>query len=97
MGDICDMNDLERFQRSAEGQAHMEEIRQMLLGRTIRGVTFSNEVHHLATLLHLDDHTTFVVYQPSLEVDAIREQFDEVIEREYYEDYPERSPRRDVS
>ena len=35
MGDISDMNDLERFLRSAEGKVHLDEIRQMLLGRTI--------------------------------------------------------------
>ena len=29
MGDICKMNDLERFMRSSEGRAHMEKIRQM--------------------------------------------------------------------
>jgi len=92
MGDICDMNDLERWLRSPEGQAHLEEIRQMLLGRTITEVSFSNEVHFIATTLHLDDGELFVVYEPSLEVEAIRGQFEEVIEREYYEDYPERRP-----
>jgi len=92
MGDICDASDLERFQRSPEGQAHMEEIRLMLLGRTIRAVTFSNEGHNFATLLYLDDDTTFV-FQPSLEVDAIRQQFAGVLKREYYKDHPERMPR----
>ena len=92
MGDICDMNDIERFFRSAEGNAHLEEIRQMLLGRTITEVTFSNEVHSIATTLHLDDGETFVVFQPSLEVEAIREQFEDALEREYYKDYPERRP-----
>jgi len=90
MGDIVDMNDLERFSRSKEGQAHLEEIRQMLLGRTVTEVCFSNEVHFLATTLHLDDGTTFAVFQPSLEVEAIRNEFEEVIEREYYVDFPER-------
>ena len=93
MGDICDMNDLERFARSSEGAAHLEEIRQMLLGRTIQEVSFSNEVHFLATTLHLDDGETFAVFQPSLEVEAIREQFEEALEREYYVDFPERKPK----
>lgn len=92
MGDICDMNDLERLLRSPEGKAHLEEIRQMLLGRTITEVSFSNEVHFLATVLHLDDGGSFFIYQPSMEVDALREQFEEAIEREYYKDYPERRP-----
>ena len=93
MGDICDMNDLERFARSPEGAAHLEEIRQILLGRTIQEVSFSNEVHFLATTLHLDDGETFAVFQPSLEVEAIREQFEEALEREYYVDFPERKPK----
>lgn len=91
MGDICDHNDLERFLRSPEGQAHLDDIRKMLLGRTIREVSFSNEVHLVTTTLHLDDGETFVVFQPSLEVEAIREQFEEIIEREYLIDYPERN------
>jgi len=76
--------------RSPEGQAHLEEIRAMLKGRTITDVTFSNEVHFISTTLHLDDGETFAVFQPSLEVDAIRENFAGVIQREYYVDYPER-------
>ena len=96
MGDICDMNDLERFLRSLEGQAHLEEIRQMLKGRTIMDVEFPNEVHFIATTLHLDDGETFAVFQPSLEVEAIREQFEEALEREYYVDFPERRPKEDL-
>ena len=94
MGDICDMNDLERFLRSLEGQAHLEETRQMLLGRTISEVSFTNEVHCITTTLHLNDGETFVVFQPSLEVEAIREQFRETIEREYFVDFPERRETR---
>ena len=90
MGDISDMNDIERVLRSPEGQAHLQEIRQMLRGRTITEVSFSNEVHALAATLHLDDGETFAVFQPSLEVDALRETFAEAIEEEYYKDYPER-------
>jgi len=93
MGDICNMNDIERFMRSPEGQAHLDEIIAMLKGRTITNVSFSNEVQCIETTLHLDDGETFVVYQPSLEVDALREEFEDVIQREYYKDYPERRPK----
>ena len=95
MGDICDMNDLERFLRSTEGKAHLDEIRQMLEGRTIVDVSFSNEVHFVATTLQLDDGESFFITQPSLEVDAIREQFEDALEREYYVDFPERRPKED--
>ena len=94
MGDLCNMNDLERFLRSAEGKAHLDEIIAMLKGRTITDVDFSNEVHCIATTLHLDDGESFVMFQPSLEVDALREQFAEAIEEEYYKDYPERRRER---
>ena len=92
MGDICDMNDLERFMRSPEGKAHLEEIRRMLKGHTVVDVEFTNEVHFVATTLHLDDGETFFITQPSLEVEALREQFEEAIDREYYVDFPERKP-----
>jgi hypothetical protein len=45
----------------------------------------------------LDDNTTFVVFEPSLDVDALREEFAEAIQEEYYKDYPERRPGRDAS
>ena len=97
MGDICDMNDLERMMRSTEGKAHLEEIRAMLLNRTIKGVNFENQVHFITTVLQLDDGETFVVFQPSMEVEAIRDQFEKAIEREYYIDFPERKPTDDES
>ena len=82
MGDICDMNDLDRFSRSPEGQACLAETRSMLEGRTIRTVSFSNEVNFIATTLELDSGESFVISQPSLEVGAIREEFEEVLRRE---------------
>ena len=90
MGDLCNMNDCDRLLRSREGQEYLEEIRQMLRGRTVRDVTFSNEVHFVATTLHLDDGSTFFLTQPSLDVDALRESFAEVLAREYRIDYPGR-------
>ena len=92
MGDIADMNDLERFMRSTEGAAHLDEIRRMLKGRRIVDVDFTNEVHFIATTLYLDDGETFFIRQSSLEIGAIQEQFEEVLEREYYVDFPERKP-----
>jgi hypothetical protein len=96
MGDLCDMNDCDRVMRSKQGQAHLDEIIAMLKGRTITDVSFSNEVHYIATTLVLDDNSEFLVFQPSLEIDALREEFAEAIEEEYYKDYPERRPRRDA-
>ena len=90
MGELCDMNDLDRFLRSKEGKAHLDEIRAMLQGRTIRGVEFLNEVHSIVTLLHLNDGESFAVFQPSMKIEVIREQFADVIDREYHTDFPGR-------
>jgi hypothetical protein len=87
------MNDCERFVRSRKGKAHLKKIVAMLKGRTITDVTFSNEVHCVVTTLCLDDNSEFVIFQPSLEVDALREEFAEAIQEEYYKDYPERRPK----
>lgn len=91
MGDLCDANDLDRFLRSEEGKNSLLEIRDQLVGRTIDDVAFSNEVGFIATVLHMDDGTTFLVVQPSLEVQAIREEFQGVLDREYLKDYPKRT------
>lgn len=90
MGDACNMADIERFMRSEEGRAHLDEIVTALTGHTIVDVTFSNEVWTIATEIHLDDGETFVIFQPSLEVDALREEFGDTIQEEYFKDYPER-------
>ncbi len=92
MGDACNMADIERFLRSECGKAHLEEITAMLKERTIVDVSFDNEVWCVSTTLHLDDGETFVIFQPSLEVDALREQFGDVLQEEYYKDFPERRP-----
>lgn len=90
MGDASDMSDLERFMRSPEGQAHLEGIRTSLVGRTIVSVEYSNDIHTIGIVLNLDDGTTFDCQRPELDVDALREEFAEVLEREYYVDFPER-------
>ena len=90
MGDLCDMNDISRAMRSLEGMARLEGIRETLVGRTVTDVEFSNEIHAITILLRLDNGDTFLAMDPSLEVDALREEFAEVIQREYLVDYPER-------
>ena len=90
MGDICNMNDLDRFLRSTEGQEYLNELHQKLVGRRIESVSFSNEVHHIQITLHLDNGEIIELMHPTLEVDAIRESFAEVLKREYLIDYPDR-------
>jgi hypothetical protein len=91
MGDICDMNDIARIMRCAEGEACLEEIRGELRGRTIREVAFSNEVHFIGIALHLDNGVIVCHTRPSLDVEALREQYAAVLEREFHIDYPKRN------
>ena len=35
MGDLCNMNDIDRFLRCRKGKAHLKKIVAMLKGRTI--------------------------------------------------------------
>jgi hypothetical protein len=90
MGDLSDMNDIDRVTRSPEGMERLEGIRETLVGRTVTGVEFGNEIHAISILLRLDNGDTFLVMDPSLDVDALREEFADVIRREYLVDYPER-------
>ena len=90
MGDLSDMNDIERVMRSTEGKARLDVIRDTLVGRKITEVEFANEVHAISILLHLDDGDTFLAMDPSLDVDSLREEFADAIRREYLADYPER-------
>ena len=97
MGDLSDMNDVARAMRSPEGQARLEGIRASLAGRTIMSVEFANETHAISILLHLDNSDTFFAMDPSLDVEALREEFAEVIERERQVDYPPSVVRRVVA
>ena len=90
MGDLCDMNDVDRFMRSTKGQEYLAGLIQMLKGKTITDVTFSNEVHSVVTVLHFNDGNSLAVFQPDHEVEALREDFQEAIQEEYDKDYPER-------
>jgi len=93
MGDLCDMNDVARFMRSARGRKHLESLKNQLLGKRISDVTFSNEVFGIMTTLHLDNGGAFRVLDLSLTVETLRDEFPEAIEEEYYRDYPERKPQ----
>jgi hypothetical protein len=97
MGDLSDMNDVARVLRSTEGLARLEGIRASLAGRTIMDVEFINDVHAISILLLLDNGDTFLAMDPSLEVEALREEFSEVIERERLVDYPPEVVRKVVA
>ena len=91
MGDASDWSELDRFMRSAEGQAYLDEIRQSLVQRTITSVEFINATHHIIVKLSLDDGTSHEYWHPELDVDQLRVDFEKVLEREYRLDYPDRT------
>ena len=62
------------------------------MGRTIVDVEFINEVHFINVTLRLDSGETFAMSDASMEVEAIRVEFEEALEREFYLDFPERKP-----
>ncbi|MDQ1257335.1 MAG: hypothetical protein QG656_1939 [Candidatus Hydrogenedentes bacterium] len=95
MGDLSDMNDLDRVMRSPEGKAMLEEIRAAVIEHKIVCVEFINEVRAIAVLLGLDNGRTLPATDPSLEVESLREKFPDVIRREYLADYPERRTEDD--
>ena len=89
MGDASDMADVERFMRSLEGKAHLEDVRKMLLGRRIVSVEFSNEINLVGLNLQLDSGDALALLDPSLDLHVLREQFAFVLDREYGLDYPQ--------
>ena len=97
MGDLSDMNDVARVLRSTEGTARLDGIRASLAGRTIVDVEFTNDTHAISILLHLDGGDTFLALDPSLDIDALRDEFAEVLDRERLVDYPPDVVRRVVA
>ena len=87
MGDLSDMKDLDRFLRSKSGRTELNKIRAMLKGKTITKVMFSNEILAIATTITFDTGDEFVVFQPSLNLDVIRMEFADMLEREYRRDH----------
>ena len=94
MRDTSDMKDIDMFLRSRRGRAYLKKMVRMLKGKTITDMAFSNEGHCIATTLTLDDGSHYVVYDPSLAVYELREEFGEAIEEEHYKELSKRGPER---
>lgn len=88
MGDLSDMNDLDRFMRSPQGQAQLDEMRRTLVGQRIVGVEFSNETCRIGITILVGYGGTFKCTKPDLEIDILREDFAGAIDSEYIADYP---------
>lgn len=90
MGDASDMADVDRFMRSTEGQAYLKEFAGGLAGKAIQEVSFSNDTHEVGVLLHLNNGRVMALSCSMLSLDMLRAEFADVLEREYYMDFPER-------
>lgn len=89
MGDASDMAELGRIMRSEEGSSYLESIATQLRGRTIVEVDFANQASSISLTLELDDGEYVGVELAELDIALLRERFEDVIEREYYKDFPE--------
>ncbi len=97
MGDYSDSKQIERIMSCPAGQAKLNNIRNIFLGKTITEVSFSNQICAIGIHLRLDDAYEAFVIRPDLSLDELLE--DENIrkqERElYYQEYPDRKPKGD--
>ncbi|MCF6283614.1 MAG: hypothetical protein L3K26_00255 [Candidatus Hydrogenedentes bacterium] len=92
MGDSSDMSDIGRFIRSEEGQEYLESFAVMLRNQTIEDVEFVNQGAFVGMHLKLSGGGAIDVTMPGFDIGALRAQFEDVMEREYYTDYPARTP-----
>jgi len=90
MGSVCDSADIDRFMRSSEGKARLDDIRLAVEGKLIESISFSNEMLHVGIEFHFQDGTKFDCTLPELDVEYLRAEYDVVLQREYYVDYPSR-------
>ena len=92
MGDLSDMNDIDRFMRCEAGRKRLGEIRNMLVGKTVREVEFANDVNCVLVTVTFDSCESVEMFLPDLMLDALKETFQAEIREEYWKDYPEKRP-----
>jgi hypothetical protein len=90
MGSACDHADIDRFMRSPEGLAVLDELQFTLVGRTIESIGFTNEMVMVGIELTLDNGNTVSMTKPEFDIEVLRTEFNDVLEREFYVDYPDR-------
>ncbi len=93
MGDASDRADVERFMRSETGQKILAKTRKEFQGRWISSISFSDDVDGVTGMITFTAGDPVNVILPGLTLGLIREEYDEVLEEEYYRDFPERRPK----
>ena len=95
MGDYSDSKSIDRIMSCPAGQAKLNDIRDIFLGKTVTEVSFSNQICAIGIHLRLDDEYEAFVLRPDLSLDVLLE--DEDIKKQelelYYQEYPDRRPK----
>lgn len=97
MGDYSDSKQIDRIMSCPAGQAKLDSIREIFLGKTVTEVNFSNQICAIGIHLRLDDEYEAFVLRPDLSLDALLED-DDIKDQEkelYYQEYPDRRPKGD--
>lgn len=88
MGDASEQADLERFVRSEEGKEYLDKHSQFLLNKKITDVVYELAGSNILFTLVFDDNSSYT--HNFVDHYQIQSEFEEVLEREYFKDYPER-------
>ncbi|HOZ48668.1 MAG TPA: hypothetical protein PLO37_15620 [Candidatus Hydrogenedentes bacterium] len=96
MGDAGDLKDVERFIRSETGQGILAQVRKAFQGRWISDVSFNPDVKGVRATVVFHAGEPVDVLLPDLTLERIQRDHEEVLEEEYYRDYPERRPNADL-
>ena len=92
-----DKHDIDLILGTDECQAYLDEIRQVLLGRTVVSIRFKNSGNCITIILCLDNDATFTVFRPDLDVESMRSQFELALEREHQRELAEQEAAKQAA
>ncbi len=93
MGDASDHADVVRFMRSETGRKILAKTRKEFQGRWISDISFADDVEGVTGMITFHAGDPVNVILPGLTLGLIREEYDDVLQEEYYRDFPERRPK----
>ena len=95
MGDASDRADVERFIRSTVGQKVLGKTRKAFQGLWISDISFAPRVEGVMGTITFHAGNPVDVLLPNLSLGRIRDAYEDVLEEEYYRDFPDRRPNAD--
>lgn len=72
------LKDVRRFMCSPDGKSWLEGIREILLGRTIRRITFAAEDSGVATTLYFDNNEIYRFTDEEMTLEALYERYNAI-------------------